>query len=344
MRVLIDATYAQRAPHSGTAVYVDRLAAALNALPGVTADLVADGRRRPPGQGGLRSAANALEDLRWTQYELPRRARAARADVIHHPLPARAYAPGVPPQIVTVHDLAFELLPTHFSPGYRRYAQLTHRAAARAAAAVVCVSEATARDVIARWGVPARRIVVATHGPGQQLAATPRADRPRHFLYVGDEEPRKNVGLLLEAYGRYAAVAPRPLSLVLAGADHRHVAPGVVIEDRPSAQRLAELHAGAAALVHPAVHEGFGLTALEAMALGTPVIAAPSPGIAEVCGDAARYVPAGDPGALAGALSAVAGSEALRRDLAQRGRRRAALFSWQSSARAHLKAYDLAAS
>ena len=93
----------------------------------------------------------------------------------------------------------------------------------------------------------------------------------------------------------------------------------------------------------PSLHEGFGLTALEAMSLGTPVIAAPSAGIAEVCGDAARYADPEDPAALAGAMSALAGSEALRRELSERGRRRAALFSWQSSARDHVKAYCLAA-
>jgi glycosyltransferase involved in cell wall biosynthesis len=190
--------------------------------------------------------------------------------------------------------------------------------------------------------VPAHRIVVAPHGPGQELAPQPRAERPRHFLYVGDDEPRKNVARLVEAYRRYAAVAPRPLALVLAGAV-RSAPAGVVVEASPSPQRLSELHAGAAALVHPALHEGFGLTALEAMSLGTPVIAAPSAGIAEVCGDAARYADPEDLGALAGALSAVAGSEALRRELSERGRRRAALFSWQSSAREHVRAYSLAA-
>jgi glycosyltransferase involved in cell wall biosynthesis len=343
VRIVLDVTYAHRAPHSGTGVYTDRLAAALASLPGVTVTRVVNPRRRPPAGGGLGSAANVLADLWWTQYELPRRARAAGADVIHHPLPARAYGRAAPPQVITVHDLAFESHPDRFAPGYRRYAQLTHRAAARTAAAVICVSHATAGDVQARWGVPARRIVIAPHGPGQELAPLPRAEPPRHFLYVGDDEPRKNIGLLLEAHRRYAATVPRPLPLVLAGRV-RATAPGVVLDPAPDRERLAELHAGAAALVHPAVHEGFGLTALEAMALGTPIIAAPSPGIAEVCGDAARFVDPRDSASLAGALVAVAGSPALRRELSERGRRRAALFSWQSAAQAHLRAYDLAAS
>ncbi len=343
MRIVIDATYAHRAPRSGTGVYTDRLAAALDGLPGVTVTRAVNPRRRPPAGGGVGSAANVMADLWWTEYELPRRARAAGADVIHHPLPARALWPGVPPQVITVHDLAFELLPDQFAAAYRRYAQLTHRVAARSAAAVICVSHATARDVQARWGIPARRIVVAPHGPGQELAARERSDPPRHFLYVGDAEPRKNLGLLLEAHRRYTATVPRPLPLVLAGSA-RAAAPGVVLEPAPGPDRLADLHAGAAALVHPAIHEGFGLTALEAMSVGTPVIAAPSPGILEVCGDAARYADARDGAALAGALVAVGGSPALRRDLSDRGRRRAALFSWQSAASAHLRAYDLATS
>ena len=122
MRILVDATYARQAPHSGHSVVLDRLVAALRALPDITVDTVAGARRHPAGGDGLASAANALEDQRWTQYELPRRARAAGADVIHHPLPAHAYAPGAPPQVVTVHDLGFELLAANFSPNHRRYA------------------------------------------------------------------------------------------------------------------------------------------------------------------------------------------------------------------------------
>ena len=96
--------------------------------------------------------------------------------------------------------------------------------------------------------------------------------------------------------------------------------------------------------MHPSLHEGFGLTPLEAMTTGTPVIAARSPGVTEVCGEAALYVDPRDPEDLAQRADARSRrSPALRADLGERGRRRAAEFSWARSARGHVEAYTLAA-
>ncbi|HEY0343826.1 MAG TPA: glycosyltransferase family 1 protein [Solirubrobacteraceae bacterium] len=334
MRVLLDTTYARRG-HSGTGIYVERLAAALRAE-GVDVVEAANERRPAPAGGGVASALNLALDEWWTQVELPRRARAAGADVLHHPLPALA-ARAPCPQVVTIHDLAFERLPEHFSPAFRRWASRAHRRAARGAAAVVCVSQTTRSDARARWGVDDARIVVAPHGPGQELHV--ERGGAEHFLYVGDDEPRKNLGLLLEAHASYRrAAGPQALELVLAGRAHRN-GEGVRSEPRPD---LAALLGAAAALVHPALHEGFGLPALEAMSAGVPVIAARSPGLAETCGDAAHYIDPYDAGALATALRELAADPALRDELARRGRARAAEFSWQASARAHIEAYTLA--
>jgi len=338
MRVLLDTTYALRGP-SGTGVYIERLAAALRAE-GVDVVEAADEGRPPPAGGGVGSARNLARDAWWTQVGLPGRARAAGAEVIHHPLPAHAQRASCP-QVVTVHDLAFERLPDCFTPAFRRWASLTHSRAARAADAVVCVSQTTRRDAMARWGLDGARIVVAQHGPGQEPpapGAMPAA--PRHFLYIGDDEPRKNLALLLTAHRCYrSAVGDGALELVLAGRAQPASQPGVRCAPAPD---LMALLRQAAALVHPALHEGFGLTALEAMYAGVPVVAARSPGLSETCAEAALYVDPDDAEGLAHALARVAADPALRASLAAAGRERAAAFSWQASARAHIEAYTLA--
>jgi glycosyltransferase involved in cell wall biosynthesis len=343
MRVLIDTTYSRRAPRSGTAVYIERLCAALAQSGEVDLVEVANRRRRSPAGGGAGSARNLITDLWWTLVELPRLARRTGAQLIHHPLPARALVSPVP-QVVTVVDLAFERLPDRFDRAFRIYAHQTHRAAARAASAVICISNTTAADARELWGVAAERIRVAHLGPGQELphdrSGGPQAGGP-YFLYVGDEEPRKNLGLLLEAHALHRARSPSPLELVLAGrglTDRR----GVRIVRDPDPRSLALLYRRATALVHPSLYEGFGLTPLEAMSLGTPVIAARSPGVVEVCGSAVRYADPRDPQSLAAALDELAGSALVREELARRGAARAAEFSWSRCARAHLAAYSLA--
>jgi glycosyltransferase involved in cell wall biosynthesis len=345
VRVLIDTTYAERAPFSGTAIYIERLCAALAEADGeVEVVRAANPRRRPPAGGGLGSARNAAADLWWTAVELPRRAAAAGAEVIHHPLPAWAPAARLP-QVITVHDLAFERRPEDFDARFRLYAHWTHRLAAGRAAAVVAVSRTTADDVEELWGIAPSRVFVAPHGPGQELtrpAAPTPGDEPRHLLYVGDAEPRKDLSTLLGGYARYRSTATvAALPLVLAGAA-RAQAPGVRVEPAPGPERLAELYAGAAALVHPARYEGFGLTVLEAMEIGVPVIAAGSPAVVELTAGAAMLFAPGDADALARALETVTGSAPERLRLAAAGRRRAATFSWRESARRHLDAYSWA--
>jgi alpha-1,3-rhamnosyl/mannosyltransferase len=205
---------------------------------------------------------------------------------------------------------------------------------------VICVSHTTARDVHELWNVPGRRIVVAPHGPGQGLAVLP-ARQPTHFLYVGDDEPRKDLPTLLAAYAGYRERARRPLDLVLAGSAFA-LGAGVSVEHHPLAGRLAQLYAGAAALVHTSLYEGFGLTLLEAMRAGAPVIAAQVAGAVEVCGEAACYARPRDARSFADAMVDLAEQPRLRAQLAERARERARRFSWDECARAHLEAYSLA--
>lgn len=318
MRVLIDTTYAQRAPHSGTAVYLTELEKGLRALPDLELHTTANGSRRPPAGGGVGSIGNAAADQWWLELELPRIARRLGVDVIHHPLPAVAHTTNAA-QVITVHDLAFERLPDRFARSYRTFAHFAHRHAARKADAVVCVSETTADDVREVWGV--QRVTVALHGPGQAFLAYTGSRARRHFLYVGDDEPRKDLATLRRAHRIYGGEVPLEL------------AHGV------GSDRLAQLYGGAVALVHPALYEGFGLTLLEAMAAGVPVIAARAPGSVEVCGEAAMYFEPGDAQELAAKLGAI---EECAAQLRARGQERARQFSWTACARSHADAYSLA--
>ncbi len=317
MRVVFDVSFARRGP-SGTQVVVDSLIPRLRAL-GVEV-VEADGRRG--------RHLNLAAEAAW-QLRLARAAR--RADVVHQPLPA--WTPTRVPQVVTVHDLGPERLPDCFDGRFAAYARRAHPFAARRATVVMTPSEATASDIRELWGLEA---VVAPFGPGQ--APAPDRGAPRHFLYVGDNEPRKNLGRLLAAYARYREDAPDPLDLVLAGSATAD-GPGVRVERAPD---LASLHRHAAALVLPSLLEGFGFPVLEAMHAGTPVLAADIPCLREVAADAARFADPYDVASLAQGLTELATVGPLREELRRRGTARAAAFSWERCAQTYLGAYERA--
>ena len=294
--------------------------------------------------------------LNWAWHRLgwpPAEQFVGPVDIAHslHPLlmPTRRAR-----QVVTIHDLDFLLHPERTRREIRRDYPALVRVHARRAALVVVISDDTARAVQRELGVSGDRVVVCRPGlPGWigAPAAAPRA-RGRYVLFVGTLEPRKNIGALLDAWVlllkevpdlprlRLAGPAPAEAATWLARLQvpplHGHVEYVGYVDNR---DRRA-LYEGARALVLPSFHEGFGLPALEAMALGVPVIASTAGALPEVVGDAGLLVHPDDVRGLAAAIRAVLESPARAADLSSRGLARAATFTWESAARALRASYD----
>lgn len=264
--------------------------------------------------------------------------------------------------VVTVHDLAFDVVPELFPASWRRLYRLGVRAAIRRADLLLVPSGATAADLAARGADPARVRVTPLASYLPETTAEPAEVAARlgiegpYLLCAATLEPRKNQVALIRAYRRIAADLPH--ALVLAGPDGWGVdaieatlaepGPGRIVRTgRVSAEDLDALYRGADAVAYVSRYEGFGLPVLEAMERGVPVVASTAAALAETAGDAAVLVDPGDVGAIAEALAAALTDDGLRADLVARGRRRAATFSWAATARATLDAYreavDLAA-
>jgi glycosyltransferase involved in cell wall biosynthesis len=284
-------------------------------------------------------------ELAWEQLGLPLKLRRVRADAVHVPncfLPLRRPCPG----IVTVHDLAFEEHPEDFATRtgwkYRTFAPR----AARSAERVICVSRFTAGDVVRRYGVDEGKVRVIPPAPALPLTGAEPPPGP-YLLAVGDLRRKKNLVRLVEAF-RTLHGEGLPHRLVLAGIDAGEgpriaaAAGGAPVEITGwvADERLDALMRGADCLVHPSVYEGFGLVLVEAMSRGVPVAAARATVLPETGGDACAYFDPHDPADIARTLRELLGDPAERDRLAERGRARAAGFSWERAASETAAVYE----
>jgi len=260
------------------------------------------------------------------------------------------------PSVITVHDLAIYRNPRWFPGRQPLSIRLVVPRSVLRASVIVAVSENTAKDVVGIFGVDRSRIEVVPHGvaqgfrpvSGEELAAVrARLGLPERFiLFVGTIEPRKNLETLLEAW---AMMRDRPDLVVVGSYGWRYesirdrlgrLGAGVHQVESLDPADLPAVYSLARVLAHPAWYEGFGLTPLEAMACGTPVIVSDSSSLPEVVADAGLLVPPGDPEAWREALERVIGDTDLAAAMRRRGILRAAQFSWSRSGRLTWKAVD----
>ncbi len=241
--------------------------------------------------------------------------------------------------VSTFHDL-FVLTGDYSTAEFRRrFAEQARDAAARSDL-IVTVSEFTAGQVEALLGVERARLRVIPHGartPARQ--PPPLESREPLILHVGAIQRRKNIPRLIEAFERLA----EGWTLVLAGSagfeageileriERSPRRANIAMPGYVSGEALAALYARASIFAFPSLDEGFGMPVLDAMASGVPVLTSNRSALPEVAGDAALLVDPFDAEAISDALIRLAESEELRKELSERGLRRAAGFSWKDT-------------
>jgi glycosyltransferase involved in cell wall biosynthesis len=299
--------------------------------------------------------------LRWQQFEVPRRARASRVDVLHVPgFDAPGWKPC--PVVLTIHDLIGMLFPRNLPPISRFYWSKWLPFSARFADAIIADSEQTRRDIRRLLHLPAERITVIPLAAGTQYHPIEQADilqavrhryqlPDRFIFFVSTLEPRKGINTLIEAFAQLAPVLPE-VKLVITGQrgwyterlfaqiERLQLTPLIQLTNYVPDEDLPALYNCAEVLAFPSRYEGFGLTVLEAMACGTPVVCSNSSSLPEVAGDAGLLIPPDDVSALAKALEHVLTDAALRQRLKTQGLQQAARFSWQRTAQETLAVYE----
>ena len=370
MHVALNAFFWDR-PDTGSGQYIRQLVAQLASLaPELRISLIG-----PPREKEIDSAFG--DSCRWIpvrlrpghwgkvqfeQVSFPRACREIGADLAHVPYWGSPLRSAVP-VVVTVHDL-IPLLVREYRGGHlgRLYTGLVS-AATRGAQWVITDSYASQADIVAHLGIPAERLSTIHLAAGDRFrpglpdkaVLTKYGLAERYVLYLGSFNIRKNVSALLHAYSYVGPAIGDQFPLVLAGrlpdvpsrrfpdlraqiealdiGQYVHISGYIEEADKPT------LYQGAAVLVQLSHYEGFGLTPLEAMACGTPVIVSDRSSLPEVVGDAGFVFPPDDVEGIGGAIIACAIQDDLRADLSQRGLAQAGRFSWEQTARQTLQVY-----
>ncbi|RMH47016.1 MAG: glycosyltransferase family 1 protein [Gammaproteobacteria bacterium] len=302
----------------------------------------------------LQRLGNQLYLLRpvWVEAVLPHLIKKEKVDLLYTTIPNGLSRSPVP-HVVTAHDI----IPLTFPEDAPRTVRWSFRHRLpkifERANAIVAVSNFTRNDLLRCYSIEPEKIWVISEGYDRDNFV-PRDDfsrlaeygleKERYLLYVGNSSARKNLIRLIEAFSRVANTVP--YQLVLAGskvsvqieqikrvAAQCGVSERVIVLNYVPYTDLSLLYSGAALFLFVSEYEGFGLPLLEAMACGAPVLAADATSLPEVAGKAAFLVPPRDVVAIADAMRLILIDDARRESMRKASLARAAMFSWETTAR-----------
>jgi glycosyltransferase involved in cell wall biosynthesis len=253
--------------------------------------------------------------------------------------------------IVCIHDANVWNAPQSYSIAFRSLYRTLLPYLGKTAAAVSTVSDYSLGELVRRGVVPSEKVFVAPNGhehalrwKPQHSAETRLAASRDTIVMIGSQAPHKNVGFILnmaerlEEAGLKIAVVGFADPRVFQGHSSRAEAANIHWLGRISDGELAALLKDSLCLAFPSLTEGFGLPALEAMAIGCPVVVSDRVSLPEVCGGAALFAPPDDPDAWFNSFAKLRGSEAFRLHMIGKGRARASAYSWRGTALRYLTA------
>jgi len=264
--------------------------------------------------------------------------------------------------VVTVYDASVLTHPECHTRTNMDFCLRGIRDAVRYADRIIAISEHTKADLIRYFNAPSELVTVTQLAAGSDYrvvkdaitlrAARQKYDLPENYiLFVGSLEPRKNVRTLLKAYSMLPDRIKKEFRMVVAGGrgwlntDIPEVVKELEISDSVKfagyidSADIASVYSGAAVFAYPSLYEGFGLPILEAMSCGTPVVTSDTSSMPEVAGEAALLVEPRDAEAISAALARVLEDGELRKEMREKGLKRAACFSWEKCARETLAVY-----
>ncbi len=373
MRIALNARILQ-APRTGIGHYLAELVSALSHEPGLELSLFHGWgwssslpKAAMPGYSRLtpllRQIPGAYQARRWLEQRRFDRGRSQAIDLYHEPSLWPLAFKG--PTIITLHDLTHLHYPSTQPAARLREIERRLGHGVQQARLILTDSQFVADEAQRYFGLGPERFVIAPLGAAArfhprsseslQQALQPHGVQPqRYFLCVGTLEPRKNLSLALRAHAELPEALRQHFPLLVVGmagwkgeqlADELHTALAsghVRLLGYLPDEQVAELMAGARALIFPSMYEGFGLPALEAMASGTPVVLTPRSAMPEVAGTAGNYIEPDDVYGLCEAMRRLADDQAHWQACREAGLQRATLFSWERCAKLTAHAYHQA--
>jgi len=315
---------------------------------------------------GLARHNASIENLMWEQFTAPSTALKAGVDLLHVPYFAPPFFPRTP-IVVTIHDIIPLRLPQYRTdPKMKAYLQLITRAAHKATL-IITISQHAKQDMIEALKLPAERIRVIYEAAGDEYQPITDSEvmanmrtryglNDRYILYLGGLDQRKNVPQLVRAFAHlYQQMGDPNLQLLIAGNPEKLSGP-LFPDPRPIAADLGmdgqivyrfieeedkpAIYSGASVFVFPSLYEGFGLTPLEAMSCGAPVICSNRTSLPEVVGDAAISFDPDNMREMVQAMYSVLTQNKMQVDLRARSLQRAAQFSWRKTAIETMAVYE----